>query len=187
MSANLAERLPFTVHDYHQMAKAGILRPDSRVELIEGEILTMSPVGWLHISSVNKLNMYFAPRVEGRAIVSVQNPVRLSEYSEPEPDIALLRPETAAKQGPPEPADVLLLIEVADSTPAYDRNKKTRLYARHGIPELWIWDLKDNSLEIHSHLREGEYRIVRRVRRDETITPENLPDLTVNSNDILAA
>ena len=173
------------VTDYHRMIDAGIFTEDDRLELIEGEIIPMSPVGWRHINAVNKLNMYFAARLAGRVIVSVQNPVQLGNLSEPEPDVVLLRPEALRKQSLPTPADVLLLVEVSDSTLDYDRQTKARIYARAGITELWILNLTENALEVYGALKDDEYRVVRIVRRDETLAPAALPDFTVNSNDLL--
>src|SRR5216684_564312 len=133
MSAQLEKR-HFNVTEYYQMAKAGVLKPDDRVELIEGEIVKMSPIGSPHAACVCRLYESLPNVVKGRALVWVQNPVRLNDFSEPVPDIALLKPRKdyyAARH--PTPADVLLIIEVADSTLLTDRNIKIPLYARSGI------------------------------------------------------
>ena len=143
-----------TVQAYHRMAEAGVLAPDARTELIEGEILDMAPIGSRHASVVNRLNRAFMSAVGERAIVQVQGPVRLGDLSEPEPDLALLKPRADYyRDALPGAADVLLIVEVADSTQRLDRRVKVPLYARHGIPEVWVIDL-ENAL-VHLHRRPG--------------------------------
>jgi hypothetical protein len=142
MGVQLARRL-FTVAEYHKMAEAGILSEDDRVELLEGEIVAMSPIGSRHAGTVKRLLDQFIP-LQGarRVILSVQDPIRLGEYSEPQPDLALLRPRADFyASSHPGPEDVLLIIEVADQSAAVDREVKVPLYARWGIPEVcwWIW------------------------------------------------
>jgi Uma2 family endonuclease len=130
-----------SVDAFHRMGETGILGPADRVELIDGEIIDMSPIGVLHAAIVARLASYFSQQLGARAIVWCQNPLRLDDISEPEPDIVILRPRadfyTTAHPGP---ADVLLVIEVADSSLAYDLGTKVPLYARHGIPEVWVID-----------------------------------------------
>jgi Uma2 family endonuclease len=130
-----------SVDAFHRMGEAGILGPADRVELIDGEIIDMSLIGALHAAIVARLASYFSQRLGGAAVVWCQNPLRLDDISEPEPDIAILRPRadfyTTAHPGP---ADVLLVIEVADTSLAYDVGTKVPLYARHGIPEVWVID-----------------------------------------------
>ena len=131
-----------SVADYHLMARAGVFAPGERVELIEGEIVNVPPVGPDHIGLVNDLNETLMASAIGRAIVSVQNPLVLPEHSEPEPDVALLRLRAGRyRKEKPLPADVLLLIEVADSTLRYDREIKVPLYASYAIPETWLIDV----------------------------------------------
>lgn len=141
-------RRPLSVTDYDRMAEAGILRPGERVELIEGEIIDMSPVGPDHIDIVNALNEALVAATIGRAIVSVQNPVVLPDHSEPEPDLALLRRrgDRHYRRAKPLPGDILLLIEVADTTLRYDGEIKVPLYAASGIPETWLIDVKGETL-----------------------------------------
>src|SRR6476659_3569905 len=135
-------RRPITVTEYHRMGEVGILGDRDRVELIEGELVAMSPIGSYHHGTVNKLNHALVQAVGERAVVSVQGPVRLDEFSEPEPDLALLKPRPDFyRDAHAGPADVLLLIEVADTSLNYDRAVKRALYARHTIQELWIVDL----------------------------------------------
>ena len=130
-----------SVEAFHRMGETGILGPADRVELIDGEIFDMSPIGVLHAAIVDALLRHLSRSVAESAVIRCQNPLRLDEFSEPEPDVAILRPRadcyTTAHPGP---ADVLLVIEVADSSLAYDLGTKVPLYARHGIPEVWVID-----------------------------------------------
>ena len=128
-------RRRFTVHEYHRMAEAGILHEDDRVELIEGELIEMAAIGTRHFTCVNGLNRFLVRSVGDEAIVSVQNPVRLDEYGEPQPDLAVIRPRDY-RESLPMPEDVLLLIEVSDTTLAYDRGVKLPMYARKGMREV---------------------------------------------------
>ena len=179
-------RRRFNVEEYYLMAKAGILSEDDRVELIDGEIVEMPPIGSPHASNVDRLIQLFVLRLGERAIVRAQNPVRLGEHSEPQPDIALLRPRddfyAAAHPGP---QDVLLLIEIADTSIDYDREVKSPLYARAGIPEYWLVDLAGQRIEVYRDPAAGEYRQLRLVRRGERLAPEALPSLEMSSSDIL--
>ena len=127
-------RYRFTTDEYHRMGEAGIFTEDDRVELIEGDVIQMAPVGDPHINAVDRLNEVFVIAVAGRARVSVQNPVRLSPRSEPQPDLLILRRESFGRAGRPE--DVLVLVEVSDTTLRYDRDTRLPLYAQHGIPDV---------------------------------------------------
>ncbi len=146
MSANLHEvamlhRL--SVADYHHMGEVGILGPELRTELIEGEIIEMTPIGPTHGGTVNLLGSILLNAVRNEVIVSIQNPIRLDDYSEPQPDLAVLRRKADFyRSAHPGPADILLIIEVADTTLRYDRDVKLPLYARAGIPEAWLVDLQ---------------------------------------------
>jgi len=177
----MALQLPrhrFTADEYQQMGVSGIFHEDDRVELLDGDIVEMSPLGSRHVRSVNCLNMLLAPALVGRAIVQVQSSLRLDAYWEPQPDIAILRQrEDDYVSGLPTGADVLLLIEVVDSSRAYDR-VKLPAYARSGIPEVWFVDLQDQVLLSHRQPSGVEYRIVQRFRIGDTITPEAFPDIT---------
>jgi Uma2 family endonuclease len=130
-----------SVDAFHQMGETGILGPADRVELIDGEIIDMSPIGVLHAAIVDVLARHFGRRAGEAVFIRCQNPLRLDDISEPEPDIAILRPRadlyTTAHPGP---TDVLLVIEVADTSLAYDLGTKVPLYARHGVPEVWVID-----------------------------------------------
>ncbi len=179
-------RYRFTVEDYHRMGEAGILDEDDRVELIEGEIVEMPPIGSPHGGTVKSLTNTLARLVGDRAIVSVQDPVVLSDLSEPQPDIVLLRPrEDFYRDSHPRPEDVLLLIEVADATAAYDRSVKLRLYARAGIPEYWIVDLGRALIEVNRAPRGDAYGVRREAAPGDRLAPEALPDVVLNVWEIL--
>ncbi len=155
----LPRRHGFSRDDYYRMAAAGILGEDDRVELIEGEIIDMAPIGSHHAGTITDLNARLQRALAGMALVSVQSPVILSDRSEPEPDLAVLkRRADCYRSGHPEPADVFLLIEVAETSLAYDREVKLPLYAAHGIPETWIVDLEGHQLGIHRQPAAAGYR-----------------------------
>ena len=173
-------RRPLTVTDYHRMGEAGILTEDDRVELIEGALVTMSPIGSDHSGTVNTLNRLLVRAVGDRGVVAVQNPVRLDDLSEPQPDFAILRPrDDDYRRSTPTPSDVLLLIEVANSSLTYDRAIKRALYARHGIPEFWIVNLKDNEVEVCRAPSGDAYAEVSRAGRDAVLTPVLLPGVEI--------
>ena len=179
-------RRRFSVGEYYLMAKAGILHEDDRVELIEGEIVEMAAVSSRHAAGVKRLNLLFAPYAGQRFLVGVQDPVRLDEHSEPQPDIALLRlrPDFYANAHPG-PEDVLLLIEVAVTSEEYDRQVKVPLYARFGILEVWLVDLEGERIEVYREHSPQGYRHVRTVLGDEHLAPEALPGLELTARDIL--
>jgi Uma2 family endonuclease len=178
------KRRRFTVHDYHRMGEAGILHEDDRVELIEGELIEMTAIGTRHFSCVNRLNRLLVMSVGDEAIVSVQNPVRLNEYNEPQPDLAVIRPRDY-RESLPLPEDVLLLIEVSDTTLAYDRGVKLPLYAQAGIREVWIVNLPGETIERYTDPLEEGYRRADRLRRGQTLEPIPLPGLTPSVDEIL--
>lgn len=182
----LLTRRRFTVDDYHRMAKAGILHEDDRVELLDGEIIEMAPIGSRHAFCVIALTEQFITQAAGRVVVSVQNSVRLSRQSEPQPDLLLLRPPADRyKDTLPGPEDVLLVIEVADTTAASDRRVKLPKYAAAGIPEAWLVNLPRNSIEVHRVPRDGRYQQVMVYRRGDTIVLAALPQITVSVDAIL--
>ena len=173
-------RRPITVAEYHRMGEVGILGERDRVELIEGELVAMSPIGSHHHGTVNMLTHALVHAVGERAIVSVQGPVRLDDLSEPEPDFALLKPRPDFyRAAHPQPADVLLLIEVADTSLNYDRAVKRALYARHAIPEFWIVDLTAGQVEVCRQPKADGYAAVTRVGRDRAAEPELLPGIHI--------
>jgi Uma2 family endonuclease len=179
-------RRRFTVDEYYRMVPAGILRESDRVELIDGEIYEMAPIGPEHGWSVDELTEIFMVRLRGRARVRGQNPVRCLPRSEPQPDVALLRPAPDRYRGRhPIPDDVLLVVEVADSTLEHDRKVKAPLYAAAGIPELWIVNLKDRCAEVYRRQEDGAYRDVTTVVPDGVLSPLAFPDLTIRCAEVL--
>ncbi len=177
----------FSTEEYHKMAEAGILHEDDRVELIGGEIVDMTPIGARHLACVVALTHLLVASSAGRYFVSAQNPISLGGGDEPQPDLSLLkeRPRPDAG-GPPGPEDVLLVIEVSDTTLAYDRDIKLPLYARAGIPEMWVVDLRNGVVEVHTEPRTGGYASVRRYDRgDDELRSETVPDLILPVGEIL--
>lgn len=185
MSVQIQRRL-FTVETYHQMAAGGALREDERLELIEGEIIQMSPIKPRHAGHVKRLAGMLSARLGPRAILGVQDPVELSDSSEPQPDISVLQPRADTyADSHPKPADILLIIEVADTTASYDRDVKLPLYARAGIREAWLVSLQDGWIEVHSDPSEHGYKSIRRAFSGETVCPGVLPDVAIDVADVL--
>jgi Uma2 family endonuclease len=185
MALHLTKRR-FTVAEYYQMAEAGILGEDDRVELIDGEIIEMTPIGRRHAACVDRLNRLFARGIGEAAQIRVQNPVQLDEYSEPQPDLTLLRPRPDFyASGHPTPADVLLLIEVGDTSAEVDRQVKVPLYAGSGIQELWLIDLEQETVTAYRDLADDRYRLVQPARRGDRIAPAAFPDRDLTVADIL--
>ncbi|MFO1420865.1 MAG: Uma2 family endonuclease [Candidatus Competibacteraceae bacterium] len=183
-SLNLQPRHRWTVAEYHRMGEVGLLNEDSRVELIDGEIVEMAPIGSAHGGNVNRFIRLFSKVVGGKAIVAAQNPVVLSGYAEPQPDISILRWRADDyEQSNPHPEDVLLLIEVSDSTLRYDRDVKIPLYAKNGIPEVWLLDIPDRKLEIYREPINGEYR-QRDCRQTGQIAPMLCPDAIIDLTEL---
>ena len=176
----------FTVAEYYRMAEAGILKPDERVELIEGEIVVMPPIGPEHADDVDQFNAVFASYAPGRFRIRIQNPVHLDSGSEPQPDAMLLRlrPE-GYRAAHPTPADVLLVIEVADSTLAFDRDVKAHLYGRNGIPETWVRNLPEDCIERFTQPGPEGYAQHTVHHRGDTITPVSFPDLELAVAELL--
>ena len=180
------EKRRFTVDEYYAMAHAGILSERDRVELIDGEIVAMTPIGPVHAVAVARANRALMRSAGERAIVWVQNPIRLDAFSEPQPDLVLLcPPEHVYRAAHPGPADVLLVIEIADSSLRYDRDVKASLYARHGIGEYWLVDLAASTVTSYSSPEGAAYRTVAVHARGEVLTPMALPDCTLTVEDVL--
>lgn len=177
----------FNIETYHRLISTGILHEDDRVELIEGRIVDMTPIGTRHSSCVKRLNSLFSRKLQGCAIVSVQDPVQLTEdESEPQPDITLLKNrEDFYSDELPKAEDVLLLIEVADTSVEYDREIKVPLYARASIQEVWLVNLLENCIEIYSSPRSGVYVLSLTVKNDQTLSPKAFPDVSLTAKQIL--
>ena len=170
----------FTVAQFERMGETGILHEDDRVELIEGEMVKMPPIGSGHSSSVDDLGMLLSRRVGDVARISSQNPLHLTERSQPQPDVTVLQPRADSyAESLATPTDVLLLIEVADSSLVYDRQVKLPLYAQAGIPEVWIVNLGAKTVEQYTQPLDGVYGALRTAEHGDTVTPTLLPDLTL--------
>jgi Uma2 family endonuclease len=177
----LATTHRFSVEAYYRMAETGVIGPDARVELLDGEIIDMSPIGPLHGGVVNRLLRLFARLSSGRFLLTVQNPVRLDDYSEPQPDLMLLKPvpdDYTVRH--PGPEDVFLLIEVAASSLAYDRGTKLPAYGRAGILEVWIVNLEDEAIEVYREPHLAGYASTTLLRPGETVRPLAFPDAAVD-------
>lgn len=185
MTAQPAKRL-FTVDEYHRMAEVGLLAEDDRVELIEGEIIRMSPIGIRHASIVDRLNALFTRKLGRKAIVRVQNPVILSRYTEPQPDFAILRARKDFYSfHHPEPDDALLVVEVMDSTAAYDRGVKLPLYVRTGVAEVWLIDVGSSTVHAFPQPYLRGYRQEASYRHGQKLAMAAFPRLSFAVSEIL--
>jgi Uma2 family endonuclease len=184
MSRKLAKRW-ISAGEYERMGEAGIFPPDARLELIEGEIYEMSPIGSPHAACVDTLTLLFTEIAKRRFIVRVQNPIQLDDFSEPQPDIALVRwREEFYRDAHPTPEDVLLIVEVADTTVVTDRSVKIPLYAKAGVPEVWLVNIPDERVEINSDPAGGEYRRVTQYARGERAQSPTVQALTVSVDEL---
>ena len=183
----VARRL-FTRQEYHRMGEVGILKETDRVELIRGEIVEMSPIGRRHYAFVNNLSRLLTLALGDRAIVAVQGPIALADDTEPEPDIAVIRRRTPSyKDREAYAEDAFLLIEVAETSLAYDRSTKLKLYAVAGIPEYWIVDCVAESIEIHRTPNVDGYReVVRVAAPTATVALQAFPDVVLTLAEIFA-
>lgn len=176
----------FRVEDFRKMTEAGILPEESGWEVIDGYLVDKMTIGSRHASIVNRLNNLLSVLVAKWAIVSVQNPVQIDDYNEPEPDIALLHPRSDFySKRLPTPADVFVLVEVADSTIAYDRDVKIALYAEAGIVEVWLVNLKEESIEQYSSPQNGRFGSVETFRKGQSVQSISLKELSLNVDDVL--
>jgi Uma2 family endonuclease len=175
----------FTVEQYHKMADVGILTEDDRVELIKGEILEMSPIGLKHAASVKRLNSIFQRKLGNKTIIGVQDPIQLNDNSAPQPDVTLLKPRIDFYETEiPKPEDILLIVEVADTTIHYDRDIKIPLYAENGILEVWLIDINNQSLTIYRQPTKEGYQIIQTLDITHKLSPLAFPDVTININEI---
>jgi Uma2 family endonuclease len=172
------EKRYFKVGEYHRMGESGVFSEDDRIELVEGEIVEMTPIGRRHASCVDRLTELLSG--QPGVIVRVQNPVQLDVFTEVQPDVALLkRREDFYSRSHPTPEDVLLTVEVADTSASYDREVKLPLYARSAIPEIWLVDLNTGIVEVYTRPENGEYRESRRASRDDSLTASAIPDFSI--------
>ena len=185
-AVTLPTRRRFTIDDYHRMGEAGIFHEDDRVELLDGEIVEMSPIGTRHTGGVNRLTALFTHRLGRRAVVSVQNPIVLDDYSEPQPDLTILAARSDFySTAHPRPPDVLLAIEVSDSSVSYDRSIKLGLYARRHLRELWLLDLPGKALDVYRRPTASGYREHQRLVRGRRIAPLAFPRVHFRVAEIL--
>ena len=176
----------FTVDEYHRMGEAGIFHEDDRVELIRGQVVQMSPIGHRHAGCVTYLTHALLSLLGQKALVRVQNPVTVDRFGELQPDLAVVRPDpTFYRRAHPVPDDVLLMIEVADTSVEYDRNEKLPLYAETGLQEVWLVNLPANTVEVHREPKDGRYTDVRTARRGDTVSPSAFPGVTLEAGEIL--
>lgn len=176
----------FSVKDYYRMAETGVLRPDARVELLNGRIIDISPIGPFHGGVTKYLNQLFSAAANGRWLTQVQDPVHLDDHSEPEPDLALLKPAADFyRRRHPQPEDVFLLVEVSDSTLATDQEDKLPAYGRTGIAEVWIVNLNELTVEIYREPNFAGYASKTIVRAGDQASPQAFPDAAVDVAELL--
>lgn len=176
----------FTLEDYHRMAATGVLKPDARVELLDGQIIDMSPIGPFHGGVTKRLIRLFTLLAKGRWVVAAQDPVQLDEYSEPQPDLMLLKPapdDYTTRH--PAPEDVLLLVEVADTSLTYDREEKLPAYGRAGVAEVWIVNLPDQAIEVYREPHFAGYSAATVWRAGGSASPLAFPDVAVDVAELL--
>ena len=176
----------FTVGEYYRMAEANILTEEDRVELIAGQIVAMSPIGSRHAACVKRLNLLLGKMIGDSMLLGVQDPIALDAYSEPEPDLVLLRPRAdfyAAAH--PAAGDVLLAVEVADTSASYDREVKVPLYAQAGLPEVWLIDLQEGRIEVYARPQGNAYQQHVEVAANEAFTSPTVAGLTLAAADLL--
>lgn len=181
-----ALRYRFTVAEYHQLIASGIFGEDDRVELIGGDLVMMSPIGSQHAAIVKRLNRVLGRVLLERALIGVQDPLRLDDLSEPQPDLTVLRPSVDDyASSHPSPSDVLFVIEVGDTTADYDRDVKVRVYGRAGIGEAWLVDLGDGWIEVYREPSPAGYKLLRKALPGETISPLAFPDVVIAVGDVI--
>jgi Uma2 family endonuclease len=183
---SLGEPRRFTVDEYLRMAETGILPPDAAVELLDGEIVDVSPSGSRHAACISRLSALVHSRLRTGEIVRVQLPIRAGEGSLPEPDLAIVRFRDDYYSGAhPDPGDALLVVEVADSSVGFDRMVKSRIYADHGIPAYWLVDLNLDAVVVHGEPAAGAYRARRTARRGQLLSVQAVPGLEFLVEEIL--
>ncbi len=185
MATDIERMRKFTADEYGRMVEAGIFGDDERLELIEGEIVEMAPIGDPHGLCVSQVNKRLVMGVGDRALVWVHGPVRLGTSSVPEPDLAVVRPRSY-KGGGPVAEDVLLIVEIADTSLRYDQTTKLRLYARAGIPEYWIVSVEGEWIDVYRSPEGDGYRERRRAASGEIVAPTAFPDVDVAVTDVFA-
>lgn len=178
-------QLRFSVDDYYKMIELGILKDYEKAEIIEGELIKKMTVGDRHAAVVNILNRFFSRNLSENILVSIQNPVRLTDFNEPEPDVLLADLTKYDGKRHPRPEEVLILIEVSDTTVKYDRDVKLPLYAEAKIPEVWIVNLPNEIIEVHTKPEFGLYQLVKIYKRGEIVKSDSIPNLEIETDKIL--
>ena len=184
---NMPQKVPlrFTVDEYYKLIDLGMLHDYEKAEIIEGELIRNMPIGDRDASVVNKLNKILIKNVSDDILVSIQNPLRLSDYNEPEPDVVLADLNKYDGKRHPQPKETLAVIEVSDSTLKYDRDTKLLLYAEAEIPEVWIVNLPKNIIEVHQKPSDGLYQITKLFKLGESVKSEIILDLEIEVDKIL--
>lgn len=185
-SVTAAETYRWTVEEYQRLGETGFFHEDDRVELLNGDIVIMAPIGIRHVKAVRNLNRVMVLQYDGRALVDVQSPVIIDGHSEPQPDILLLHPNAKSRDSLPIPEDVLVLIEVAESSLAYDLKDKRQAYARAGIVEYWLLDLTKSQMYVFRDPTSEGYCSEKIVAADESIAPLAFPDDPIALSELLA-
>jgi Uma2 family endonuclease len=177
----------FSADDFHALARAGVLGEQDRVELVEGEIVDMTPLGRRHVAAVNLLTRRFTVGCGERAVVQIQGPLRLGTHSEVQPDVVVLRPrDDFYRDAAPTVDDVLLVVEVADTSLLYDRTVKVPLYARAGVCEVWLVNQVDDQVEVFRDPTPAGYLVAQARSRAERLAPLAFPDLLISVNELVA-
>jgi len=178
--------LRFSVDEYYKMIELGLIKDHEKAEIIEGELIKKMTIGDRHAAIVNFLTRFFIKNVSDNVLVSVQNPLRLSDYNEPEPDFVLADLNKYDGKRHPRPGEVILIVEISDSTLKYDRDTKVPLYAAAEIPEVWIVNLIDNIVEVHQNPSNGIYLLANLYKTGEILRSEALPNLNLEVDFILS-
>lgn len=179
-------KLRFSVDEYYKMIELGLIKNYEKAEIIDGELIQKMTIGNKHAFIVDTLNRFFNKNVSDNIFIRVQNPLRLSDFHEPEPDIVLSDLTKYDGKRHPRPAETLLVIEVSDSTLKYDKNTKLPLYANAGIPELWIVNIPNNTVEVHQNPRGLVYHLIKVFSLGETVQSSILPEISISVDEILS-
>ena len=177
----------FTVDEYLALGAAGILAKEERIELLDGEIIQMAPIGNRHLNSVDWLGLLMQEAIGRRAMVRVQGSIQLDDATMPEPDIAVIRPRSINDIGPVLPSDVYLVVEVADSSLEFDLGEKLARYAAAGIPEVWVANLHAGELVVNTDPEGTAYANVRIISLGGQVSPQAFPDITLAVADFIPA
>ena len=176
---------PFTLAEYHRLGDRGLFHEDDRVELLDGQVVPMTPIGDEHVSAVIRLTRLLGAAAWPETALSIQNPLILTDRSEPQPDIVVLSRPSLRGAWLPTAAEALLVVEVADASLKHDRDRKIPLYAASGVPEMWLVNLPSQALHIFTAPRPGGYVDLHVARRGETVSPIRSPGLIISVDDIL--